>query len=102
MKKSYFSSDDPECCEGIQIQLAEDGRHQQRSRCHKRSLWQVDNRLLCHTCFEHYLGINPDVDLASAVRLSDDESDFLEHPMARKSEAVRQFSQRSLCPQSPR
>lgn len=102
MKKSYYSSTDPDCCEGIQIQLGEDGRHQQRERCHKRGLWRIDDRLLCHLCFEYYLSVTPDADISSAARLSDDESDFLEHPMLRRRAQTRQFSQRALCPQSLR
>jgi len=90
MKKPYYPSDDPERCDGVQVQHGTDGRMQQKLKCHKKALWQIAKLRLCYTCFEDYLARH-DVDLASAIRLSDAESDFVEHHVGRKNELVRQF-----------
>jgi hypothetical protein len=101
MKKSYYSSDDPERCESVQIQRTSGGRVQQKLKCHKKALWQVGMIRLCYTCFEHYLATHDDIDLGSAIRLSDSEKDFVEHHVARRAEPDRQYPQGELlCPQS--
>lgn len=101
MKKSYYSSRDPERCVGVEIQLGPDNRMQQKFKCHRKALWRVGLLRLCYTCFEHYLETHPDVDLAEAERLSDSERDFIEHNVTRRSEPIRQFPQRvELCRQS--
>jgi hypothetical protein len=100
MKSSYCASDDSGRCQGLEIVRAPDGRLRQKLKCHKKALWKVGHLYLCYTCFEHYLETNTSVDLSSAVRLSDNERDFIEHNVARKNEPIRQYPQEPLCRQS--